>query len=406
MTPQSGFHDGSRGRVVAALGFTQMLAWASSIYLPAILAQPMASQFGLSAGAVFSAYSAGLLVMAVLGPKVGGLIDRHGGRPVLCASNLVLAAALVLLALAGSPAVLALGWLVLGAGMALGLYDAAFAALVRHFGPMARGPIIGITLVGGFASTLGWPLSSALLDACGWRGACLAWAAIHVFVALPLNRFALPGTAERGGGGTGGQDARPGPGATAVRDGRLWLLGLFGVATAFVTSAMSAHLPGLLTMAGVDAGAALFAAALFGPAQVAARLVEHFVMHRRQLHPLLGARLATMLHPLGALLLIALGGSPLLACVFAVLHGAGNGMITIAKGTLPLALFGPAGYGARQGWLATGQRVMLAGAPAAFGWVMIESGAAGALWLSTGASLLALAALMALRANASRCDQP
>lgn len=390
-------------RLVLALGFTQTLAWASSTYLPAILAVPMAGELAISPGAVFAAYSAALLLMALLGPKIGALVDRHGGRPVLCGSNFVLALALVLLGSASTPVVLYLGWVVLGIGMALGLYDAAFATLVRHFGAQARGPITGITLLGGFASTLGWPLTSALLDFVGWRGACYCWAFIHLAVALPVNlRFlprlspvqALPTAPE---GTAAESDSKGANLMPEERQTRLILLAIFGAATAFATSAISAHLPGLLMLTGVGTGSALFAAALFGPAQVAARLFEYFVLHRRHFHPLLSARLATALHPVGALLLLIFGGSPLLAALFALLHGAGNGMITIAKGTLPLALFGPGGYGARQGWLAVAPRLMLAIAPFSFGLVMLDFGAKGALMLTGGVSLLALGALFGLR---------
>lgn len=387
------------GRVVLALGVTQTLAWASSTYLPAILAGPMARALGITPGSVFAAYSAALLLMAALGPRIGGLIDRHGGRPVLCASNLVLALALCVLGSAAGPAAMVAGWMLLGTGMALGLYDAAFAALVRIYGGGARGPITGITLLGGFASTLGWPLTSALLEGVGWRGACFAWAAIHLLVALPINWRCVPAVAKPDAPRQPAPAASPpaAPAAPAGQRFQLVLLAVFGACTSFATSAMSAHLPGLFVLTGVGTSAALFAASLFGPAQVAARLFEYFVLHRRHLPPLLSARIACALHPVGSALLLALGGSPALAVTFALLHGAGNGMITIAKGTLPLALFGPHGYGARQGWLAVAPRIMLAIAPFAFGQVMLDFGAQGALLLTTGVSLLALAALLLLR---------
>src|SRR5216684_7402193 len=177
---------------VAAIGATQTLAWGSSYYLPAILADPIAAGLGVPKALLFGCFSAALLLQAALGPMIGKAIDRHGGRDVLVLSNLVLAAGLVWLALARGPAGLAGAWAVLGIGMALGLYDAAFATLTALFGREARGPITGITLIAGFASTVGWPLSALLNDSFGWRGACLGWPALNLFVCLPINRLLIP----------------------------------------------------------------------------------------------------------------------------------------------------------------------------------------------------------------------
>ncbi|MGZ9073568.1 MAG: MFS transporter, partial [Rhodoplanes sp.] len=182
----------SRTVVVPALGTSQTLAWASSYYLPAILADPISAGIGVQRAWVFAAFSASLLIAAFAGPFVGRAIDRHGGRGVLVLSNLVLAIGLVALAAANGPVGLFATWAVLGLGMALGLYDAGFATLTALYGHEARGPITGITLFAGFASTVSWPLSSVLNEALGWRETCLVWAALNLLVALPLNRFLLP----------------------------------------------------------------------------------------------------------------------------------------------------------------------------------------------------------------------
>jgi MFS family permease len=405
-------------RVVVVLGATQTLAWASSTYLPAILAAPIARDLGLARSTVFLAFSVSLLVMAALGPAAGRAIDRAGGRGTLMLSNLVLAAGLVLLGCAHGPVLLFGAWCVLGAGMALGLYDAAFAALVRLFGTEARKPITGITLIAGFASTVGWPLTAYLDARIGWRGACFVWAALHLLVALPLHWRVIPRVAEAPGaapsaGGSTDAGARTGAGAgrdesgrddqaegldDASRPRRFALLATYFAATAFVTSAYAAHLPGLLAAMGAGAAGAVLAAALLGPAQVAARLVEFGVISRWNVHALTTARWATALHPVACLLLGLAGGPPTLAAVFALLHGAGNGMITIAKGTLPLALFGAAGYGLTQGWLGVGARIVQAGAPYAFGLTLDSLGPRAALALSGLVSLMALATLLALRA--------
>ena len=395
--------------VVLALGATQTLAWASSTYLPAILAAPIARDLGVSRATVFGAFSISLLVMAAAGPLVGRAIDRAGGRHMLMWSNLVLAAGLGMLGAAHHVAMLFGAWCILGAGMAMGLYDAAFAALVRIYGADARKPITGITLIAGFASTVGWPLS-ALMDAeIGWRGACFVWAGLHLFVALPMNWRLIPAVADR-------RDVpKAAPNAAAAQAGDVehaahgrqrqrtffWLAVYFAT-TAFVTSAYAAHLPGLLGTMGAGAAGALLAAALLGPAQVAARLAEFGIISRYRVHALTTARVATALHPLAVALLLLLGGAPVWAAAFAFLHGAGNGMITIAKGTLPLALFGPLGYGLTQGWLGVGARVMQAGAPFVFGLVLELGDGPAALLLSGAVALVSLGALFMLRAPPHR----
>ncbi|MBE0614361.1 MAG: MFS transporter [Burkholderiales bacterium] len=393
---------------VIALGITQTIAWASSTYLPAILAAPIAAELGVGRSTVFGAFSLSLVLMALAGPAAGRAIDNLGGRRILVISNLVLAAGLILLSLTENVALLMIAWCVLGAGMALGLYDAAFATLVRLHGMRARAPITGITLIAGFASTVGWPLSAYLSTHFGWRVCCQTWAAIHLVLALPMNLMFIPKSqnlpAEHKGEedkAAGGATAPSAPAATQSLSTSIWLA-IFFATTAFVTSAMAAHLPGLLIATGVTATIAVTAGALLGPAQVAARVAEFGIAQRLNIHPLITARVATALHPVGAALIALLFGMPMGAFGFAMLHGAGNGMITIAKGTLPLALFGPAGYGERTGILSVVARGMQALAPFAFGLVLDSWGARGALAVSASLSLIALGALFALRSGADR----
>ncbi len=370
---------------VTVIGTTQTLAWASSYYLPAVLAEPIATGLGVPKALFFGCFSASLLLQAALGPIIGKAIDRHGGRGVLVLSNLVLAAGLAWLALAQGPVGLAGAWVLLGIGMALGLYDSAFATLTALYGLEARAPITGITLIAGFASTVGWPLSALLDQTLGWRGACLGWAALNLFVCLPMNRLLIPrpaGLVQN----AAAEEAAPGP-----ANGMAVLAFVFG-AVGFFTGAMAAHLPRLLELAGASAAAAIAAAALMGPAQVAARLFEFGVL--RRLHPLVSTRLALLMHPLGAAILGAFGGPA--ASVFALLHGAGNGLLTISRGTLPLALFGPAGYGRRTGIIVAPARVTAAAAPLLFG-LLLDSMGTGSLVISAGLGLAALAALALLR---------
>jgi MFS family permease len=349
----------------------------------------------VSTPTVFAAFSVALVVSALLGPYAGRAIDRWGGRPVLASTNLVFALGLVALANAQDSAGLFAAWVILGIGMGSGLYEAAFAALVRLYGHGSRNAITGITLIAGFASTVGWPLSTLLELQIGWRGACYVWAALHLLIGLPLNLL-LPKPQVHV------PDPAPLPEQTAAtsepaaidatRAQRASvLLALVFAATWFISTAMAAHLPRLLELNGASLATAVAVGALVGPAQVAGRLLEFGVL--RRVHPLLSARLAAVMHPLGAALL-GIVGAPA-AAMFAIAHGAGNGILTIAKGTLPLVLFGPQGYGHRQGLLMIPARIAQASAPWLFGLCLDRFGA-GALWLSGSIGLLAFGALLAL----------
>lgn len=372
------------------LGVTQTLAWASSYYLPAILAIPMASDFGIERHWVFAAFSLSLLITAACGPWVGQRIDRFGGRKMLSISSLVLAAGLTLMALVQGPIGLVLSWAIIGVGMAMGLYDATFATLTRAFGRDARRAITGVTLMAGFASTLGWPLTAWLNNTLGWREACVFWAFIHLVVCLPLHRC-LPGEEEDKAVLTDFLTGAQGGEPDNVRRWKMAGLAYVFAAGWFVSTAMAAHLPGLLQETGVSLATALAAGVLVGPAQVGARFAEFTLMRRA--HPLVAARVATSLHPLGAALMMVFG---MPAAGFAILHGAGNGLLTIASGALPLSLFGDQGYGSRQGWIIAPARVVQSFSPWLFG-MMLTSWGAGALWLTSGVLLVAMFVLVMIR---------
>ena len=314
-------------RTIIGLGIAQTLAWGSTYYLPAVLAPAMARDLGMAPAMPFAGLSLALGLAAFLGPAAGRWIDRRGGHGLLAALSPVFACGLVLLAAADSALGYFAGWAVLGLAMGCGLYEAAFATLVRLHGQDARGPITGITLIAGFASTVAWPFTAWLEHAVGWRGACAVWAGLHLLVCLPIHlRLPRPGP------------PLPPPAADTAEsgpDGRAWAAMLLAIAFAvtwFTSTAMAAHLPLLLQIAGLGAATAVAAAALVGPAQVAARIVEFGWL--RRVHPLLSARLASAAHPLGGLILLAFGAPA--GFVFTILHGAGNGILTIAKGTLPL----------------------------------------------------------------------
>ena len=378
--------SGRRLPVILALGTTQTLAWASSVYLPAILADPMAHDLGISANWIFGAYSGALVIAGLLGPRIGRQIDRVGGRPVLSISNLTLAGGLALLGFTYSIPMLIAAWVLLGIGMGYGLYDAAFGALGRIYGEAARGAITGITLIAGFASTVGWPLTAYGLAHIGWRDTCLAWAAAHIVIGLPLNLLMLPPVpatkaAEQA-------EAKP----HIPIDRTMVLLALAFALAWIVTSAMAAHFPRILEAAGATPVEAIAAGALIGPAQVFARMMEASFLKRY--HPIVTARLACLMHPLGAAIVALTGGGG--ASIFAIFHGAGNGVITIARGTLPLSIFGPKNYGYRLGLIGAPARMAQAIAPLLFGF-LIDAMGSRVLIVSSALSLAAAAALLLLR---------
>ena len=381
--------------VVASLGTTQTLAWASSYYLPALLAAPLAADLGIPNTHVFGAFSLALVISALVGPRAGRALDDWGGRKVLSVTSVLFAVGLAALGMAQTPWQMWAAWALIGVGMGSGLYDAAFATVVRLYPVSARGAITGITLMAGFASTVGWPLTAWWIDGFGWRSACFAWAGLHMLLGFPLH-LSLPNAA-RESVKTAAQAATDSHPSQPSRAAPRWMMAamasVFAI-TWFTSTAMAAHLPMLLQMQGLTASAALGVAMLVGPAQVIARVLEFGFL--RHIHPLHSARLAASAHPLGVLGIVVFG--PAAAWLFASLHGAGNGVLTIAKGTLPLVVFGPAGYGERQGWLMIPARFAQAAAPAAFGMAIAHWGGA-ALWLTAGLGLVSVLILQAMAAG-------
>jgi hypothetical protein len=334
----------SRIRLGAVLGINQTLSWGMTFYLPAVIAAPAAAALGQPEVTILAAFSWALLVAGFCAPRVGRWIDRHDGRTALLASIPVIASGLAVLAAAPGLAVWFAGWTIIGTGMAMGLYDTAFATAAGRLGKEAGSAITGITLVAGFASTVFWTLGAALIGGLGWRGLLLAYAGLMLAVNLPMVWLLVPPAPPRPRPrGT----AAATPRSAADRRAVLLLGGFFGLRW-FITSAIAVHVLPLFTGLGLTRAEAVGIAALIGPGQVAGRILEWSIGPRFNL--LLRARLAALLFPLGALLL--LHGGVAAATGFAVLYGMSNGIMTINRGTLPLALFGAEGYAATLGLLA------------------------------------------------------
>jgi len=377
-------------RLAIVLGISQTLSWGMTFYLPAIIAAPAANGVGASQVAILGAFTWALLVTGVSAPRVGRWIDRHGGRGPLALSIVIMAAGQIFLALAPNLACWYLAWTVIGIGMALGLYDAAFATVGVLLGRNAGPTITGVTLSAGFASTVFWSLGAALIGTLGWRGLLLFYATLQLAVNLPMVLLLVPHQAPS-------QQAASSPAAVGgtqrvTKTAVACLAGFFTLRW-FITSAIAVHILPLLQGIGLTLGQAVFVAALIGPGQVAGRVIEWSVASRIGL--LLRARLGAMLFPLGAAILPI--GGPIAALVFGLLYGMSNGILTINRGTLPLALFGPHGYATLLGWFALPVLLAQAAAPTLVTPLVASLPALHVLLLAGGLAALAVLLLLPLR---------
>ena len=352
--------------VITALGIAQILAWGTSFYFPAVFAGPIVKETGWSLGFVVGGTSIGLLTAGLISPQVGRIIDIRGGRPVLLASSLFYATGLALVGLSHALPIYLLAWVLIGFGMGTGLYDAVFAALGRMYGSEARGPITSLTLFGGFAGTVCWPLSAFMIEHLGWRSACFIYAAIHLLVMLPLQASVVRAPAKAGSG----TDKQAPSSETPRIINETLIFGLLAVVlsiAAGIGSIVVVHLLIFLQARGVDFSTAVSLGTIFGPAQVGARLVERVFGNRY--HPIWTMVAACSLMAIGLLLLF--GAIPALILII-LLYGAGYGISWVGRGTLPLALFGPVRFPRLMGKLAFPSLITQALAPSA-GALLLEA---------------------------------
>lgn len=382
-------------RLVWCLGFSQFICWGISYYMLGAFGEAMVRDLGWPRTWVHGGFALALLVMGGVSGVAGRWVDQRGGRTVMVAGSLLLTAACLGLALGAGVAAYYAAWAVLGLAMRLTLYDAAFATLAHVAGPGARRPMAQITLLGGLASTAFWPLGHALAEALGWRGALWVYAVLALLT-VPLH-LAIPRAGHAQPAAGAAPPAQPTPLAGSGRE-RLWAAALFAVVTTlvnFLNAGMSAHMVGLLAGLGLALPVAVAMASLRGVGQSGARLAE--VLFGARLHPLALGAFAALLLPLACLAGLWSGQALAAALVFALLYGAGNGLLTITRGTLPLVLFDHRTYGAFVGRLVAPGFLLSASAPVAYAAVMDAHGAAAALWMSVVVAALAFAASMALQ---------
>ncbi|GAC1037261.1 MFS transporter [Pseudomonas sp. No.117] len=359
---------------ILLLGIGQILVWGGSFFILAVLADPVVRETGWSRQWVYGGLSLGVLVSGLLAPACGRLIARQGGRTLLSLSGLGVASGLILMASAQHLPLFLLAWVIMGIGMAAGLYDALFATLGTCYGAQARSAITGITLVSGFCTAITWPITALLVNHLGWRGACLAYAAVLLLTIWPLYRHALPAPV------IATQAPRPLQTAPAAPVNRA----LYGVLCALFTlgavlmTAISIQLITLLQSLGYGLATAVALSACLGPSQVGSRLID---LVNRNGHPLWTA-LASVVCTAAGLLLVTLGPSVAWVTVVGlVIFGAGNGLRAIIRGTLPLALWSPTEYAAILGRMARPALLGQAATPLLCGYVLEHQGPQAVLGL-------------------------
>lgn len=390
---------GPTGTAVHALGITQIVAWGTTLYALGVLGKPIMADTGWSSTVVFGGLTLGLLISGLVSTWTGRVIDRSGARIVMAVGAVLNALGLVILAHAHSEAIYFAAWAVLGVSMRLTLYDAAFAALVQVTPQYGRRAISYLTLYGGFASTAFWPIGHALNGAVGWRETCLIFAVLNLVLCGPLNWWGLARREPEASETTAAEPEKPisnvpleGPYLEGAAK-RLAII-LFAVATsayAFIFGAASVHLVGMIETTGIATAVAVTIASFKGVAQVGGRLWE--IIFARNMAPINLARVPVWLMPLAFVVLLAIGTGIGPALFFTVLFGAANGLITIVRGALPLALFGAKGYGEILGVLATPYLLINALSPVLFAVVVDWGGYRVGLLLLFGAALVSLLAM-------------
>jgi MFS family permease len=400
MTSLRDFIDGP-WRAVPVLGVTQILSWGTIFYTPVLIVPLIAAERGWSISFAMGGFSVALLVAGLIAPYVGRLIDHFGGHVTMTIGSLVGALGLVLIVRADNPVAYLAVWMVLGVAMSANLYDSAFATLGRIFGAGARRPITALTLAGGFASTVSWPATHFLIEAVGWRGTYLVYAALLACISAPLHALALPrGRVETDVSARGDRQA---PDIVLPPHGLPFILVASAFAAyAFVPSGLSAHLLAIFARSGIDAGTVVWIGALFGPAQVGARLIEF--SFGRNLHPLWVIRFALGVLLCAFVMLAVLGISTPVAAAFALLFGGANGLVTITRGAVPLALFGASGYGRLMGRLAGPFLLMQAAAPLVMAFVVERAADSAALALAAAFAATALVCFIIIRKPSEGAD--
>lgn len=375
---------------VNALGITQITAWGTSYYCLGVLAKPIAAETGWAMSTIFLGFSIALVVMGVISTWVGRLIDRVGARTVMSVGTVIVSAGLLGLSQVHDVASYFIAWAAIGVGMRCCLYDAAFAALVQAVPSRGRAAISYLTLYGAYASTVFWVIGHYLNQSYGWRGTLIIFAAINLAICLPLNFLGLS-RREPASETIAAKAPEKSPDGGPLLTGRrrsvgIALFALIMSLNGFVFGVVSLQLVPLLEAAGLAGATAVWVASLKGHGQFGGRLVEIFF--GRNLKAMTVARIAIGVLPPALLLLMLARGEFWLLVTFTLLLGASQGVITIVRGAVPLALFGTEGYGAVLGLIATPILLVNAFSPALFALIVDLVGWQNALYALLASSIL------------------
>lgn len=372
-------------------GCNQLINWGISFYMPGTFARAMTADTGWSSAQIYSGLTLAMLVMAALSPFVARLLARIGGQRVVMTGSLLIAMSCLLMAYTHSLMAWYGAWVLTGIGMRLSLYDALFAALVNLYGQQARRTISRVTLAGGLASVVFWPLGEALLMVMNWREALLIYALFGLLSAaltlsLPNQTHPL---ANKPAAPAGGEDRR-----------NSWLYAAFIALITFVSNGTSTHLPEFIASVGLPVAVGM----LWGIGQTGARFLE--VVAGAGLTPLRLTLLTALAMPVCFLLGLCSTLWLWSAAGFVLGYGAINGLVTIVKATLPLQLFAPEEYARRTGVLLIPAQLMAAASPLAYAWLNRALGTIGAMWLSWGLTLvIAGLAVAMVKGQAARGGQ-
>jgi predicted MFS family arabinose efflux permease len=396
--PAAPLHSSVR-RAILGLGASQIIGYGTTYYLLSLLAAPIGADLGMSTPAILGGLSLTLFCSAFIGPTIGRWQDRAGSRIVMSTGSVIAAAGLGLLYFAKGPVGFYLAWLVIGISAPMNLYSASFTALAQLAGPQSRRSISLVTFLGGLASTLFWPFTAWLMTKLGWREIVLVFALMQLFICLPIHALMVGGRADVPDENAAGRTLPPGL-PVAAQGAAFILLCCMLTLMGLINNAISVLLFVILGGLGFVATAAVFIGSLIGISQVAGRVGEMLFGER---HSALRTGIVSMTAmPLAFMVLIAAQGQPSAGALFAILYGISNGLLTIARAGMILAIYGTRGYGERTNKIAMGQNFAGAFGPVIGGLLIDQVGPQMLVFMMLTAAMLALMLMVALKSHCAR----
>ncbi|WP_421787816.1 MFS transporter [Hyphobacterium sp.] len=370
-----------------ALGITQIVAFGTSFYLLGVLAIPISESTGWPLPWIAGGMTLGALAGATISPTVGEQISKGRGRKTLALSSVLFAAGLLVIASSSTLPVYFLGWIFVGFAMASGLYDAVFSVLGHIFGAGAKFSISLIAILGGFASTVFWIASGMLLEVMHWRTICVIYALCHVAINLPIYLLFIPSPSKVFATGGEQDEFRTKFYLRDLMQPDFLLMAFLFMLEVIIASIIGVHIINILVDMGRPLAGAVAFAALIGPSQVAGRIAE--LLAGSVVSPTIATICALAAIGLG---LLVMGIAPQLAGPAIVIYGAGIGVVSIARGTLPLHILGASRYSVAMGHLARPIAIAQAAAPTIGALMLTYASSRDTLIMLVIATLIALSA--------------